>query len=152
MNDIESIYEKLGISIRVSDKDRSNYTAYKWKKLRSRLIVCLILRSQVYKHYDRDLVIKIGQLVPEDRERLLQSTSPREILQLFVKWKEGKVSFDIEGDVIKFGVSRMGQYKFRETLSCERPRRLRRLEILEKENKLSLRVLEDMVRKGIIRL
>ena len=45
MNDIESIYEKLGISIRVSDKDRSNYTAYKWKKLRSRLIVCLILRS-----------------------------------------------------------------------------------------------------------
>ena len=33
MNDIESIYEKLGISIRVSDKDRSNYTAYKWKKL-----------------------------------------------------------------------------------------------------------------------
>ena len=95
MNDIESIYEKLGISIRVSDKDRSNYTAYKWKKLRSRLIVCRILRRQVYKHYDRDLVIKIGQLVPEDRERLLQSTSPREILQLFVKWKEGKVSFDL---------------------------------------------------------
>ena len=36
MNDIESIYEKLGISIRVSDKDRSNYTAYKWKKLSGR--------------------------------------------------------------------------------------------------------------------
>ena len=152
MNDIESIYEKLGISIRVSDKDRSNYTAYKWKKLGLRLIVCLILRSQVYKHYDRDLVIEIGQLAPEDRERLLQSTSPREILQLFVKWKGGKVSFDIEGDIIKFGVSRVGQYKFRETLSCERPRRLRRLEILEKENELSLKVLEDMVRKGIIRL
>mgnify|MGYP000850101062 FL=1 len=150
MNDIESIYEKLGISIRVSDKDRSNYTAYKWKKLRSRLIVCLILRSQVYKHHDRDLVIKIGQLVPEDRERLLQSTSPREILQLFVKWKEGKVSFDIEGDVIKFSVSHVGQYQFQETLSCEKPKRLRRLEILEKKNELSLKVLEDMIKQGII--
>ena len=152
MNDIESIYEKLGISIRVSDKDRSNYTAYKWKKLRSRLMVCLILRSQVYTGYDGDLVIKIGQLDPEERERLLQSTSPREILQLFVKWKEGKVSFDIEEDVIKFGVSGVGQYKFQETLSCERPRRLRRLEILEKENELSLKVLGDMIKQGIIRL
>ena len=152
MNDIESIYEKLGISIRVSDKDRSNYTAYKWKKLRSRLIVCLILRSQVYKYYDRDLVIKIGQLVPEDRERLLQSTSPREILQLFVKWKEGKVSFDIEGDVIKFSVSHVGQYKFQETLSCERPKRLRRAKIIEKIDALSLKVLEDMVKKGIFGL
>ena len=141
MNDIESIYEKLGISIRVSDKDRSNYTAYKWKKLRSRLMVCLILRSQVYTGYDRDLVIKIGQLVPEDRERLLQSTSPREILQLF-----------IEGDVIKFSVSHVGQYKFQETLSCEKPKRLRRAEIIEKIDALSLKVLEDMVKKGIFGL
>ena len=97
-------------------------------------------------------VIKIGQLVPEDRERLLQSTSPREILQLFVKWKEGKVSFDIEGDVIKFSVSHVGQYKFQETPSCERPKRLRRAEIIEKIDALSLKVLEDMVKKGIFGL
>ena len=97
-------------------------------------------------------MIKIGQLVPEDRERLLQSTSPREILQLFVKWKEGKVSFDIEGDVIKFSVSHVGQYKFQETLSCEKPKRLRRAEIIEKIDALSLKVLEDMVKKGIFGL
>ena len=149
MNDIESIYKKLGGESKPTSGGEA-YKAYKEEKFKLRLRICLTLHSKGYNW--NDLVIKIGQLAPEERERLLQSTSPREILQLCVKWKEGKVSFDIEGDVIKFGVSRMGQYKFRETLSCERPRRLRRLEILEKENKLSLRVLEDMVRKGIIRL
>ena len=149
MNDIESIYKKLGGESKPTSGGEA-YKAYKEEKFKLRLRICLTLHSKGYNW--NDLVIKIGQLAPEERERLLQSTSPREILQLFVKWQEGKVSFDIEGDVIKFGVSRMGQYKFRETLSCERPRRLRRLEILEKENKLSLRVLEDMVRKGIIRL
>ena len=149
MNDIESIYKKLGGESKPTSGGEA-YKAYKEEKFKLRLRICLTLHSKGYNW--NDLVIKIGQLAPEERERLLQSTSPREILQLFVKWKEGKVSFDIEGDVIKFGVSRMGQYKFRETLSWERPRRLRHLEILEKENKLSLRVLEDMVRKGIIRL
>ena len=149
MNDIESIYKKLGGESKPTSGGEA-YKAYKEEKFKLRLRICLTLHSKGYNW--NDLVIKIGQLAPEERERLLQSTSPREILQLFVKWKEGKVSFDIEGDVIKFGVSRVGQYKFRETLSCERPRRLRRLEILEKENELSLRVLKDMVRKGIIRL
>ena len=141
MNDIESIYKKLG---------GEAYKAYKEEKFKLRLRICLTLHSKGYNW--NDLVIKIGQLDPEERERLLQSTSPREILQLFVKWKEGKVSFDIEGDVIKFGVSHVEQYEFRETLSCKRPRRLRRLEILEKENELSLKVLEDMIKQGIIRL
>ena len=149
MNDIESIYKKLGGESKPISGGEA-YKAYKEEKFKLRLRICLTLHSKGYNW--NDLVIKIGQLDPEERERLLQSTSPREILQLFVKWKERKVSFDIEGDVIKFGVSHVEQYEFRETLSCKRPRRLRRLEILEKENELSLKVLEDMVRKGIIRL
>ena len=149
MNDIESIYKKLGGESKPTSGGEA-YKAYKEEKFKLRLRICLTLHSKGYNW--NDLVIKIGQLDPEERERLLQSTSPREILQLFVKWKEGKVSFDIEGDVIKFGVSHVEQYEFRETLSCKRPRRPRRLEILEKENELSLKVLEDMVRKGIIRL
>jgi hypothetical protein len=46
----------------------------------------------------------------------------------------------------------VGQYKFQETLSCEKPKRLRRAEIIEKIDALSLKVLEDMVKKGIFRL
>lgn len=149
MNDIESIYKKLGGESKPTSGGEA-YKAYKEEKFKLRLRICLTLHSKGYNW--NDLVIKIGQLAPEERERLLQSTSPREILQLFVKWKEGKVSFDIERDVIKFSVSHVGQYKFQETLSCEKPKRLRRAEIIEKIDALSLRVLEDMVRKGIIRL
>ena len=149
MNDIESIYKKLGGESKPTSGGEA-YKAYKEEKFKLRLRICLTLHSKGYNW--NDLVIKIGQLDPEERERLLQSTSPREILQLFVKWKEGKVSFDIEGDVIKFSVSHVGQYKFQETLSCEKPKRLRRAEIIEKIDALSLKVLEDMVKKGIFRL
>lgn len=149
MNDIESIYKKLGGESKPTSGGEA-YKAYKEEKFKLRLRICLTLHSK--GHNWNDLVIKIGQLDPEERERLLQSTSPRDLLNLFVTREGGTISSEEKGNRIKFDVRYKEEYLFQETLSCEKPKRLRRLEILEKENELSLKVLEDMIKQGIIRL
>ena len=102
-------------------------------------------------HNDEELMQRIDELHKEEQEQLQQAVNPRGILQLFLEWRGGNMSFLIEGESIQLlATYEKTEYDLRTILTSHRQKKKKREEILKKKDSLCLEVLTNLIERGII--
>lgn len=151
MKYIEEIFAELGFPNETPPTGGKEYKEYKKRRFLNRLKVCMNLHCKDSNHNDEELMQRIDELHKEEQEQLQQAVNPRSILQLFLEWRGGNMSFLIEGESIQLlATYEKTEYDLRTTLTSHRQKKKKREEILKKKDSLCLEVLTNLIERGII--
>lgn len=151
MKYIEEIFAELGFPNEPPPTGGKEYKEYKKRRFLNRLKVCLNLYCSDLNHYDEELIQRIKKLDDEEKEQLHQAVNPRSILQLFLEWRNGNMTFLIEGESIQLlATYEKTEYDLRSSLTNHRKKKKKQEEILKKKDSLCLEVLTDLIGRGII--
>ena len=151
--DVQLFLEEFEIP--TSYEGRGSYQEYKKKRFLGRLqvMLALYLEEDCCESFIKNngLVEKINTLSAEDKKSLKNSFNPAEMLNLFVDWKGGKLSFYAEDERLQLNVAfESSEYLLQESFPRHRSRCKKREELIKAKNSLALSVLRDLIEKGII--